>query len=61
MREENFIKIADVVNYDRPLINVNLISYINESARSIRLSDGLMIHTNAESMNELLIRIGRTV
>lgn len=47
------IKIYDCENNDYPLINKYQITYVHEDAHIIRMSDGLIIQTNEESIHEL--------
>lgn len=54
----NFIRIKNRVDNDEVIINIKQITYISEAARVIRLSDGLIIHTDKRSIECIVSIIG---
>lgn len=54
----NFIRIKNRVDNDEVIINIKQITYISEAARVIRLSDGLIIHTDKHSIECIVSIIG---
>lgn len=53
-----FIRIKNSVDNDEVIINIKQITYISESAKVIRLSDGLIIHTDKRSIECIVSIIG---
>lgn len=53
-----FIRIKNSVDSDECIINIKQITYISEPAKVIRLSDGLIIHTDKHSIECIVSIIG---
>jgi len=57
MSGTNFIQLEETDYHDTIYVNMPQINYIHREARTIRLSDGLVLHLTKKSMEKLMKRI----